>query len=167
MRDSLIEDMALGRRCASQGIRVSLIEGRGVIEYRMYPGGLREIVEGWTKNLSAGAGTAPGEVAALLSIWLAGAAADAILLLLLVRGAITGELEPALWVAGALAYLVYAGGLGVAASRVGSFDALSTLGFPLHFLFFCFILIRSLFYHSVKRTVVWKGREIQTGADRR
>ena len=38
--------------------------GKGLLSFRMYPGGLTELIEGWTKNLATGAGSrgvvAPG-----------------------------------------------------------------------------------------------------------
>jgi 4,4'-diaponeurosporenoate glycosyltransferase len=54
-RGDLLDDVALARRARQAGAPVHLFRGGDVVRYRMYRGGLRQIVDGWTKNIAAGA----------------------------------------------------------------------------------------------------------------
>ncbi|HUX21912.1 MAG TPA: glycosyltransferase family 2 protein [Spirochaetia bacterium] len=160
---SLIEDMALGRACAARGIRVSLHAGRGIIEYRMYPGGFGEILEGWTKNLASGASTAPPAVRGLISLWLGGMATSLLSIACgfsALLGANPGAMAGA--IVGAAAYLLTATEIALFSARVGNFGFVSALLFPVHLGFFCTVLVRSLYLQYVKHEVQWKGRTIKT-----
>lgn len=159
VRGSLIEDMALGRECRRQGIPVSLAAGRGIVAYRMYPGGLREIIDGWTKNLAAGASFAPRAIMALLGLWLGGS--FAILPLAALAAAASLSLRsPVVWEAIG-GYLLAGVALFLPLARVGSFGIASAPAFPLQLLFFFAVFFRSLYRHRVRRVVQWKGRSIE------
>ena len=55
VRGAVAEDIALARRFPA----VSLHTGRPDVSFRMYPGGLRPLVQGWTKNIASGAEERP------------------------------------------------------------------------------------------------------------
>jgi hypothetical protein len=153
----VLEDLALARRFAAAGLPVRVAAGRDVIRFRMYPGGLTQLVEGWTKNMAAGAGaTAPARLAAVVAWVGAGVAA-----IILAGGALTGHRPPA----GAAAYALFAGQLAWMARRVGRFRWWAVAGFPGPLAFFL-----SLFACSVVVTrrgrVRWRGRTIAVGRGR-
>ncbi len=54
VRGSLVEDIALARRIG----RTSLHTGREAATFRMYPGGLRQSLAGWSRTMAAGIGAA-------------------------------------------------------------------------------------------------------------
>ena len=58
----VVEDAALAHAYAAAGRRVRCLGGGDAVRFRMYPDGVRSLVEGWTKNLAGGAAT--GRVAA-------------------------------------------------------------------------------------------------------
>ena len=67
VRGSVVEDLALAR--CYEG-RVTVAVDRSVAEFRMYPGGWRDLVAGWRKNIAAGASGAPWWTIALMVGWL-------------------------------------------------------------------------------------------------
>ena len=67
VRGSVVEDIALAR--LYQG-RVSIGLGRGAAEFRMYPNGPRQLLEGWRKNIAAGAAAAPWWAVVLMIGWI-------------------------------------------------------------------------------------------------
>ena len=52
VRSEVVEDLALAQRYRDAGLPVEVVEGRRDIRFRMYPGGLRQLTEGWTKNFA-------------------------------------------------------------------------------------------------------------------
>jgi hypothetical protein len=54
VRGEVVEDMRLAQRTVAEGQRVVIADAQDVMETRMYAS-LREITEGWTKNLDRGA----------------------------------------------------------------------------------------------------------------
>jgi 4,4'-diaponeurosporenoate glycosyltransferase len=156
VKESILEDLDLGRRFLSAHIPVRCRGGKGTISYRMYPGGIREVVEGWSKNMARGAQGAHPLVLALIALWISGCASAAFFCLL---WALSGNAAGALEAAGF--YLVYSSQLFWMYRRVGDFGPHSALLFPIHLLFFAFVFLRSLVLTFVVRRVSWKGRSIK------
>jgi 4,4'-diaponeurosporenoate glycosyltransferase len=147
--DRPVDDVALARAYRAAGLPVRIRGGRGVIRFRMYPAGLGQLVEGFTKNMALGA-TAIRPVALLaVAGWLAACAAPLVL----------AAAEPA---AGAGAYLAVVGQLRVQLRRVGSFGILTALAYPALLAVFVAVLLRSAVLASVLRRVRWKGRDLRT-----
>ena len=67
VRGSVVEDIALARLYEG---RVSVGLGRGMAEFRMYPNGPRQLIEGWRKNIAAGAAAAPWWAVVLMIGWI-------------------------------------------------------------------------------------------------
>ena len=54
MRGEVVEDIAPGRALPRpRACRCACLAGGDAVAFRMYPGGLRQLVEGWTKNIAA------------------------------------------------------------------------------------------------------------------
>lgn len=167
VRNSIIEDMAFGRACRRQGVPVTLDLGRGTITYRMYPGGLPQLVEGWTKNLTAGARSAPPMISALLGLWLTGSVATVLVTALAITALAAGTLTPLLAVATIGQYLLVATGLSLSLARVGGFGLAPALVFPVYLVFFFAVFFRSLYLHRLRGDIPWKGRRIAVERARR
>jgi 4,4'-diaponeurosporenoate glycosyltransferase len=155
VRASILEDVDLGRRFLSAGIRVHCFGGRGSISFRMYPGGLAQQVEGWSKNMARGAAGSHPLVLACLALWFCGLFSA---VFFAVRWGATGAPLPAL--EAVFFYLLYAAELLWMMRKTGNFGLLSALLYPLHLLFFLFVFIRSLVLTYLVRAVTWKGRSI-------
>lgn len=52
VRAEVVDDVALAARYTAAGRPVTCLGGRGTIRFRMYPRGLGQLVEGWTKNFA-------------------------------------------------------------------------------------------------------------------
>src|SRR5829696_1455630 len=77
VRGEVLEDVALARRYRDAGLAVRCLAGGDAVRFRMYPAGLRQLVEGWSKNIAAGAGSI-GPLALVGSVaWVAACSAVA------------------------------------------------------------------------------------------
>jgi 4,4'-diaponeurosporenoate glycosyltransferase len=138
VRGEVLEDVALSRRFD----RVTLFAGREVAAFRMYPGGMAELVEGWTKNIAQGAARTRPSTTFLVSLW--------------ITGAFTALLHPATWAA-------YAAQLFWMLRGAGSFGARTALLYPVPLAAFVVLFARSAFLAFARREVRWKGRRLPVG----
>lgn len=159
VRADIIEDVALGRRYAACGLPVRALGGGSLISFRMYPAGLRQLVEGWSKNFASGASATPPGRLALVALWVA---------------ATLGSVQ---WLAAALTGTAVVPGLAVVGlvvaqqlrmlRQVGTFGWLTAIAFPITFAAFVVVFLRSVWLSVVRREVAWRGRPIPLDTDRR
>ena len=163
VRGQILENYFLGQALLREGRRVSCREGEGTVSMRMYPGGLRELVEGWSKAFATGAAASRGAFLLLSILWLSGGAAAALALPIapLVAGL------PGLAIATAL-YALFALQLWFMLREVGRFSVWTSLLFPIPLLAFFSIFLRSFYLVRVRRSVAWRGQTIaiEPGAER-
>lgn len=150
VHDQLVEDLALGEAYRTAGLPVDGRLGGDVVAYRMYPDGVGRLVEGWTKNLAAGA-TRVGVAAVGATAWVAASAAA-------VAGAV---LDPSP-VAAAL-YVLAAAQLAWLGRRVGSFRWWTAALYPIPLAFFVAVFLRSAALTALGRPVTWRGRRVPVG----
>jgi 4,4'-diaponeurosporenoate glycosyltransferase len=159
VRDDVVEDLAIARRYRAHDLPVGVLEGGRRIRFRMYPGGLRQLVEGWTKNFAVGAGaTRPLRLAAIV-LWVTCLGSAAFTL----EDSLRGDLPLTTGVALYLAFVVQ---LWVMFRRVGSFGVVTALLYPVTLVWFVGIFVRSLWRTHVRHSVTWRGRAVSTVADR-
>ena len=72
VRGKVLENFRLAAHCREAGVPVKSASGKGIITFRMYPGGMREMMEGWTKGFASGAGQTPGTVLGVIIGWFTG-----------------------------------------------------------------------------------------------
>jgi 4,4'-diaponeurosporenoate glycosyltransferase len=138
VRAEIVEDLALSRRFA----RTTLFAGRRDLAFRMYPGGPAQLLEGWTKNVAAGAAAVRPFTSILIAAWITAS-------LLAPRHA---------W-----SYAAFAAQLAVLLARVGRFGWLTAALFPVPLAFFVAVFARSAFLLFVRRRVRWRGRDVAVG----
>ncbi len=148
VRDRILENLALSAHLRRAGVPVRSVIGRGLLAFRMYPGGLRELVQGWTKAFAAGAGQTERGVMGLVVVWMNA------LMLSWLGGWFTFPLMPWLGM-----YLLCVAQVAWISRKIGAFRWYSVLLFPVPLLFFFLVFARSAL--SSGRTVIWKGREIR------
>ena len=165
VRGEVVEDLRLAQILTGAGFRLTLREAEDGFSTRMYHS-LREVVDGWTKNLAVGARQSlgpwaplalPGILTFLLVFWIAPPVA---LVGVLAEAALGGSPSSALltWAVGATALgllfwiLVYA--------RFGV-SRLYALLFPLGASIGVWIVVRS--WLRGERKVEWKGRRYTRG----
>jgi hypothetical protein len=154
----VVEDWFLGHCYEQAGLPVSAYLGYGQLAYRMYPGGLGDMVIGFDKNFATAAGEVrwPWMVAVLL--WLSGLFWAAWCLPASLLGwPLVGN--PALsW--NALIYGAYASQLLLLTRRVGRFRWIN-LVFPVPVLFFLGVFLLAI-VNLERGQVRWKGRTFRT-----
>jgi 4,4'-diaponeurosporenoate glycosyltransferase len=139
VRADVAEDIALAQAMAARGVPVAAFAdaGEGAIEYRMYAAGPRALVEGWSKNLAAGASKIAPMRAIGVGLWVTGA-------FLAIRSPVS--------------YAMYAAQLAVLLPRAGRFGVATPLVYPLPLLAFTALFARSLWCRARRRPVTWRGR---------
>ena len=86
-RDQLLEDVALAAGTSRDGLPVVCLAGAEHVQFRMYPGGLRQLVEGWTKNMASGAAAADRAAVVGSVLWVSAHVAVAVSFVQAVTGA--------------------------------------------------------------------------------
>ncbi|MFW6261038.1 MAG: glycosyltransferase family 2 protein [Spirochaetota bacterium] len=155
VRDCVLDDLELGVAFHDADVPTRSFCGRGVIDYRMYPGGVRDLLDGFTKNILLGARRSGGWLKVLAVLW------------------VTGLLAATVWIALGLAsealavsviatvfYLFFASQIAAAGHRLGNFGPLAALLYPVHLAAFLFVFARAIVLAATGRSVRWKGRAL-------
>lgn len=158
VRGAVLEDVALARHYLDAGLPVRCLGGRGSVRFRMYPDGFAHLVEGWSKNIAAGAGSTPPMRAVLVFGWIT---ATLLVGYGAVRGVatvLTGGVGPSAftWVF----YAAWVAQLTVMLRALGNFGIATAAGFPVPAVAFVGIFVRSLVLTAVRGEVTWKGRSV-------
>lgn len=146
VRGEVLENFRLAAGFRAAGVAVACVPGRGMVSFRMYPGGIGELVAGWMKGFAAGAGGTPPAVLALVIGWFTA------LMLPPLFGAVGGWW----WAAGA-AFLLCVAQVAWLARRLGSFGWLACLCYLVPLLFFFGLFGVAALRKG--RKAKWKGRE--------
>lgn len=155
----IVEDIALARAYRCHDREVSVLPGRGLVSYRMYPLGLRSLIEGWTKNFALGAIGTPLPVLVAVFAWLAAMGTTVGYTLEALDGGIGWWGPVAVWAA-------FSFQLSSMFKVVGSFGRLTAIAFPLLLAVFFLVFFRSLWFTLVRRKVRWRGRTLALGPHR-
>jgi len=152
VKGEVVEDLALGERLKKQNLPIHCYGGWGTISFRMYPNGIRELVDGWSKGFATGASRACIPLLVAIIAWIGSGISATVCAI----GAISSMHNTAImwW---ALAYLAFAIQVQWMAFRVGTFKFYTTLLFPVSLIFFITVFFRSIFLVAIKRSVMWKG----------
>jgi len=142
VRGAVAEDLALGRVLG----RNLPFAGRGLASFRMYPSGVRALVQGWTKNIATGARSVPWWAAPLMVGWI---------------WSLAGGPFASWWCYGASVAQ-----LAVQGRRVGRFGLLSAALYPFLLVFFLVVFARSVVLTAFGRPVWWRGRRVATRSGR-
>lgn len=139
VRGAVAEDIALARRYP----RRSLFAGRATgASFRMYPHGLRALVQGWTKNVATGAGSIRPWVFIAVVGWI---------------WSVAGGAPTSVWL-----WAATAGQLGVLGRRAGRFGPVVALASPLLVWAFLAVFARSVALTVLRRDVTWRGRRVRS-----
>ncbi|MCU1401622.1 MAG: hypothetical protein JWN62_4731 [Acidimicrobiales bacterium] len=157
VRADVVEDIALAARCREHGLAVTCMLGGHEISFRMYPDGVRQLAEGWTKNIATGAARGPLSAVVPAVIWVMAVAATAVTLLVGLAGWWSGGSAPLL---AASAWLVTTIQIRTKLRHVGTFGWGTALLFTIPLLFFVGVFIRSSALAILHRPVRWRGRRI-------
>lgn len=139
VRAAVVEDLALAR---AMPLAVARIARPDQVRYRMYPDGVGQLVEGWTKNTAIGAANTPRASALMIVAWIAS----------LCGGPITS-----VW-----CYALSVLQVRLVARRAGDFGWGAAIVYPLHAAFFVVVAARSALRSAWTGSVSWRGRDVAT-----
>ena len=119
----------------------------------MYPDGLRQLVQGWTKHTASGARSTYSPRMAAIVVWVGGLGSG----VSAVAQGVAGDIP--LWL-GVAAYLIFVAQLTHLFGQVGGFGFVTALVYPVLLLFFFGVFFWSIWRTFVRREVSWRGRVI-------
>lgn len=153
---AIMDDFALADAFREKQLPLFCYGGKGVISFRMYPEGWRQLIEGWTKNFAKASESTHRVVMLFINVWMCGGFVS------------TAGLVFSLYQSNSFAlgisiafYLLYAGQTLYLARKTGQFHVWIFLFFPLLLLLFTSIFVYSLYRTRIVRSVIWKGRKIK------
>ncbi len=167
VRGAIVDDVQLAAAYDRVGLPVRCLAGGTAVRMRSYPGGLRQLADGWTKNVASGASSTARWPALAAVLWVCAHHAIGVGLILALLLATTGLAAPlmygslGLW---AVAWPLFAWQLRAILRRTGSFAWWTWALFPLPLLAFDLVFARSLALTFVRRSVRWRGRDVTIGA---
>lgn len=155
VKENIVEDMALGVRLKEAKIPYDLYVGDEEISFRIYSGGFRSLLEGWTKNIASGAMSIPPLLFMMIFFFLSSLISVPLHILTFFIS------EQGTWLFVYLVfYVLWVGILYNLSKNVGKFHPLAVLFYPLPLLVLVFVFFTSLYKKIFKKKVVWKGRSI-------
>ena len=157
VRDSIVDDIALGQACRDARLPLCTYLGGRTIRFRMYPEGFRQMLSGWAKNYLHGADATPRPVLLAQSMWIVGAATVAVQSAFAIAGLRVGIVPPVVALG---AYTAYAGLLALSLPRYGRFGLGTALLFPVHLAFFACVTAYALWIRVRRGSVNWRGRQV-------
>lgn len=156
VRGRVVEDVHLAKEFVRHGLPVRCYAGRGIISFRMYGQGWRQLVEGWSKSMASGAFSVNPIFSILAAAWISGCFGAMSVLLRSFSSFPSGLLIGA----GLVVYALYAATIWRMLKGIGRFKWWASALFPLPLAFFALIVARSLILTCIFRRVSWRGRVI-------
>jgi 4,4'-diaponeurosporenoate glycosyltransferase len=163
VRGEILDDAGLAAAYHRVGLPVRCAIGGESIRMRSYPGGVRQMADGWTKNIASGASAAaPGSALAAV-MWVSAHHVVAVRATLAFRQAVAGRPapsthgQPVVWT---VAWVGVAWQMRSILRRIGSFRWWTWALFPAPLLAFDVLFARSAALTVVRRSVRWRGREV-------
>ncbi|MBP8657856.1 MAG: glycosyltransferase family 2 protein [Fervidobacterium sp.] len=147
IKDSVLDDFKIGQLYLKKGKSVTNFLGKDVIKFRMYPNGLGQLFEGYTKNMSSGAMTGGLWNFVISFVWMAGIYSSIF------------TMFDSLWRFGiylAFTFIIY-----ILSKPIGNYVWYDYFLYPVHFLFFLLVFVVSIFKTLFLRRVSWRGRAIR------
>jgi 4,4'-diaponeurosporenoate glycosyltransferase len=148
VRGEVVEDAGLAAAFRRHGRAVVCMGGGDTVAFRMYPDGVRSLVEGWTRSLAGGAAGAAPLALLAAGLWVTAALSVTV-------AAVTAP-SPAVVAAWAAMSLQ----LWWMLRRLGSFHWLTAALFPIPLVTFVGLFARSLLLRLARRPVTWRGRRV-------
>jgi 4,4'-diaponeurosporenoate glycosyltransferase len=152
VKGQIVEDLALGEKLKEKKQEVHCFGGKGTISFRMYPNGLRDLIDGWSKGFATGAAKTYLPIIIAIVLWIGGGLSVARFTIETIAGA---KAVPA--IAWGAAYLAYCAQMYWMLFRIGNFRVYTALLYPISLLFSILVFVYSAFAIFVRRSVRWKG----------
>lgn len=151
VRGFVLENVNLAHLIHASGARILCLGGRGTLHTRMFPEGLGQMSDSWTKAFIHGAAASDGIVLASAVVWISALWSTA---LLLIDPRDYGHLSLV------IVYLLLSLQLVWLARQLGSYRFLTCLLYPLPLAYYCAVFGRSAARRILRRKTIWRGREV-------
>jgi 4,4'-diaponeurosporenoate glycosyltransferase len=161
VRGEILESLALGKEFLRANGKVHCYGGKDSISFRMYPAGLRSLIEGFSKGFGTGANAMSLGSLLMMVCWIFGCFS---VTRHLIQSAILGNMTDLFWLA--LLDGLYVLQIHWMLLRIGNFGFLPALLFQIPLVFFVFVFGLSLLRIFFMRKVPWKGRIVNTPKER-
>jgi 4,4'-diaponeurosporenoate glycosyltransferase len=155
VKGEILEDVAFGSELQKKGVEIHCLGGKKTVSFRMYPNGIKELINGWSKGFAVGAFKTSIPVLIMIVAWISGSIGTTRSLIEAI--AATNNIQTAIW---GILYLLYAGQIYWMLVRIGNFKFYTALIYPIPLTFFVLVFTYSFIRIFLRRSVVWKGREI-------
>ncbi|ASV68680.1 glycosyltransferase family 2 protein [Cytobacillus sp. FSL W7-1323] len=154
--EAIMDDLVLGGIFSKEGFPVHCISGKDLISFRMYPEGIKGLIEGWTKSFATASKATHSFITILISLWIAGAFSSVAFILLSLWQSSLSLLLISLGF-----YLLYIYHLILQSQKIGRFHIASIVLYPFLFCFFTLTFVYSLYLTRIKKRVNWRGRKVK------
>ena len=154
VRREVLENFHLACHFREAGIACRCYLGRGTLSMRMFPGGWRDLVAGWSKGFVSGADNTARSAMVGISIWLSGLIMTTVALTFLPQAGTEARLG-----IGGLYFLGVLQCLFVFKSA-GTFGVLNALLFPIALIFYQAVFFQALRRRKKGGQIKWKGRDV-------
>ncbi len=155
VKGEILDDVTLGSELCKQGMTLRCLGGKNTISFRMYPNGISELINGWSKGFAMGAVRTSTPLLILIVLWIAGGIGTSRSLIEAAIAANTAQIV----ISGGL-YVLFAAQIYWMLVRIGSFRFYTALFYLVPVAFFVVVFTYSFFRIFVIKSVKWKGREI-------
>lgn len=156
VRSSIVDDVALAARYRSASLPVTVVGGGDAASIRMYPRGIGQLVEGFTKNLVAGVRGVRLVTTALVLAWLTLTVQATVAP---IRALVDGDGGRV--AAAAVLYALVAAQVWWMARPLGRFRPWVAAAFPLSVGLFLGVFVASVI-GALRGQVRWRGRRVST-----
>jgi 4,4'-diaponeurosporenoate glycosyltransferase len=155
VRDRVLENFFMSKLYVQNRIAIHCFSGRGAVSFRMYPNGLSDLIQGWMKGFTAGAGGTSPFIFIGIVAWLTGALGTARHLVMDLFNRPIGTVSVFI-----LLYLFYALQIRGYLRKTGRFHGLTAALYPIPVFFFILVFLGSLVYRVTGHRFLWKGRRL-------
>lgn len=153
VNSSVLDDIEMGKVFLEKGRPIRALGGQGAVSFRMYPGGFKESVSGWSKSFATGAKLIGFWNMLMVSLWITA------IFSILFRPLLLPEFTPLQ----GLVFIIAGIQLYWMGRRVGNFTFLTMVLYPLQALYFLGVFGLSFFKTKFTKNVAWRGRNIDLG----
>ncbi|MEZ5145335.1 MAG: glycosyltransferase [Acidimicrobiales bacterium] len=155
VRGEIVDDVAIAQQFEDHGYPVHAFGGGALVSFRMYPSGLAQLVEGWSKNFATGAGSVPIGRFLLVGLWVTAMLISLQVAMESLWSPSSGDL-----VVGGLVFAGAALQVHHFLTQLGNFGWRWALGYPVALVMFLVVFARSVWLTAVRRQVEWRGRPV-------
>lgn len=142
IKHAIVDDLAFGQALIENGYTPRVYSGKDTISFRMYPSSLKELMEGWSKNIAIASTKISIVISGLITIFFIGVYASMVYFSLPLYGL----------------YVLQTYILG---KKVMNITIIHACFYPLYYIFFMFLFLYSFYKRIIRKEVVWKGRKIK------